>query len=149
MSDTTITETAPATKRARKVYVPLTMTDMETFSQVDTEKEIAALAPKTTPGVKAAERGPVMKEFDARSQLLYDAWVAMGKPADFAKSHGAIGKVHVSPDQVDTVRLLARKSAQFLGYGCQFGDPGVKDAKGRTVVSWRVIDKRERKAKVK
>lgn len=128
----------------RKEYKPIDADDLGTFAIVEDPNERKLLAPKTQRGVKAEERSQTLKDLDKHNTALYAAWVKTGKPAEFAKS--PLGKIRVTPDKVESMTFLIRKSAQFIGKGCEFGDKGVKEKNtGRVVISWRCIDKRERK----
>lgn len=127
----------------RKEYAPIDTDDMGTFAIVIDPNEREMLAPKTQRGVQAAERSDTLKDLDKHNTALYAAWVKAGKPSEFTKS--PLGKVRVTPDKVDSMRFLIRKSAQYLNHGCEYGDAGVKEkGTGRVVISWRCIDKRER-----
>lgn len=126
----------------RREYVPVDMDDLGSFKVVTSEAEVTKLAPKSAPGVKAEERSEFLKALDVQNQELYDAWVAAGSPKEFTRP---VGKVHVDPAKVETMKFLIRKSVTFLGYGVTYGDDGVKDAKGRVVISWQVRNRRERR----
>jgi hypothetical protein len=128
----------------RKTYVPVNMDDINTFALVEKPTEIERLAPKSTPGAKPAERSATLIALDKNNEELYEGWVAAGKPDAFTRP---VGKIHIAPDKVESIRFLIRASANHLGHGIRFGDDGVKDQRGRVVVSWQVRDKRERKTK--
>ena len=128
---------------ARVEYVPLTLEDLSTSTMAD-PAEVAKLAPAKLSRVPQ-ERTAQMLQFDRWCQELYEFWEAHGKPAPFTNAYPP-RKVFVQPSQAPTVRFLARKSAQFLGYGISFGkDTPTQD--GRMVVSFCVRDKQKREAK--
>ena len=127
----------------RVQYVPLTMDDLSTSVMAD-PAEVAKLAPAKlarTPG----ERDAQMKQFDTWCQELYEFWTSHNKPAPFTNEYPP-RKVFGQPAQAATIRFLARKSAQFLGYGISFGkDTPTQD--GRVCVSFCVRDKQKREPK--
>jgi len=127
----------------RTVYVPLTLDDMGTAVQAD-PAEVAKLAPAKLIR-EPAERTPVMKKFDADVQKMHEFWLAHDKPVPFTDKYPPM-KLYVQPDQVPTARFLARKSADFHGFGLHFGkDTPTTD--GRVVVNYCVTDKQKRTPK--
>jgi hypothetical protein len=129
----------------RREYVLPDLSAVQATQIVTDPNEIRALAPVSGAGRPAAERTPLMLELDEKCRTLHAAWITAGSPAEFAKS--PLGKIHVPPDQVEGLRFLLRKSAEFVKVGLQYGNPSVKDRGGRIVVSFRCPDKRARKAK--
>jgi hypothetical protein len=131
--------------QTRKTYVLPDLVSIKNAQVITDPNEARKLAPVSGAGRPAAERTDTMQELDALCKALHEAWVKAGKPAEFSAS--PLGKIHVPPDQVDGLKFLIRKSAEFNDCGLQFGNAGVRDKSGRIVVSFRCPDKRSRKPK--
>ncbi len=131
--------------QTRREYVLPDLGAISAAQVVVDPNEAQKLAPVSSAGRPAAERTATMKELDKLCEKLHAEWVKAGKPGEFAKS--PLSNIHVPLDQVDGLKFLIRKSAEFGDHGVQFGNSGVKDKSGRVVVSFRVPDKRPRKPK--
>ena len=129
-----------------KTYESLDLNELSASKLVTDPNEAQKLAPVSKRGFTAAERTPVMKQFDQWVGELYDAWVAAGKPKEFAKS--PLRKVPTAVAKVPTVKFLVTKSVGYVakqrGYGmsAEFGKADAKLQDGRVMVSFRVTDPR-------
>lgn len=75
---------------------------------------------------------------------LHAEWLAAGKPERWSQMPKR--SYHVAPQVADTVRMLVRRAASFLGLSAKFGKP-VRDREGREIVVFAVRDMRVRATK--
>lgn len=128
-----------------KTYEPLELDELKDSAIVTDPNEAKKLAPAKR-GYSAAERSPVLKQFDTWVGEAYDAWVKAGKPKTFEVS--PLRKVPVKPTKVETTKFFITKSVGYVsrqrGYGmsAEFGKGDAKLRDGRVVVSFRVTDPR-------
>lgn len=131
----------PAGKRGRKPgakprewdYTGLTLDVLSKPAEVG-----ADLASMTAPTRARDER---QVQIDKIVAGLYKEWTNEGKPERWAQMPKK--SYHVDPKAADTLRMLVRRAANFLGYAVKFGRP-VHDQHGREIVTFGVRDQRQR-----
>jgi hypothetical protein len=101
----------------------------------------AELASKTAP-MRARDENQVA--VDQVVTALHRAWLEADKPERWPlmPKHS----YHVSPKSADTVRMLIRRAASYLGVSAKFGKPEVRDKNGREIVTFAIRDQRVKKA---
>lgn len=84
------------------------------------------------------DRGEKQTKIDVHALKAYDAWVAAGKPKEIKDSPQV--RYFVDPGEVDDMREMIRKAAEFHHKRAQIGTP-VPHQSGKLAMHWRVIDR--------